>query len=173
MTVKLTLCVFIILLSFIAGKLLSKPYDSRVYHLQSLLTAIGILEAEMKYRMDPLKESFIRVSKLCDGYTLKLFSKASELLKERDFLDFSSIWSLAVDDSYKGSSLTVKDLQIIKDMGLDLGKTDMSGQNNAFNRIKVQLNEQLLYAQEVKKTKGKMLQSISLAIGFLVVIIII
>lgn len=173
MAIKLIVCSIIIILSAISGKLLKIPFENRVECLQSLSVTFNILESEMKYRMDPLEATFTRIAHLSDNYTQKFFTEISTLLTEKNFESFTDLWNKALNKVFSKSSLTEKDINVLKEVGLDLGKTDIMGQENIFRRINLQLEDQIAEAKIFVSTKGKMYQSLSLAIGFLIVIIFI
>lgn len=171
--VKISLCLFIIVMGIFMGRLLAKPYDNRVEHLQDVLTALMSLESEMKYRLDPLAEIFTRVGSFSRGYTQTLFLNASSSMKNWNFQDFSVIWAKAVEETYKTSSLTAKDKQILSDMGLDLGKTHISGHENMFARTYNMIEQQVCEAKQEKDTKGKLYRTLGTVSGILIVILII
>lgn len=156
-----------------AGQLKAKSYDNRLTYLQDFISTLKILESEMKYRLDPLPEVFSRMSKSKKGLSGELLGKTCEIRNENHSFDFSSCWHAAVDAIYQDSSLTLKDRQIISDIGIDLGKTDMLGQSSLFSRAFTLLNDQVAEAIEEKKTKGKMYKSLGAAVGVLIVILFI
>lgn len=171
--IKLILCIFIICAGVLAGQLKAKSYDNRVFHLQDFVTTIKILESEMKYRLDPLPDLFMRISKMKGGMAGKLFETTCRLIREGFSHDFPSCWNEAVDNVYKECSLTKADKQIIYDFGIELGKTDMGSQFSLFSRTYSLMEVQVAEAIEENKTKGKMYKSLGAAVGVLVVIILI
>ncbi len=165
------LCLLIIIIGVVSGQLKAKSYENRLTHLQSLISTLKILQSEMKYKLDPLPIVFERIGKTDEGLSYKLLAKTCEILKSDSSFDFSSCWQEAVDYVYKDSSLTKKDLQIISDIGYDLGKTDMEGQSSLFTRAFTLLEIQVGEANQEKVTKGRMYKSLGAAVGFLIVII--
>lgn len=171
--IKIVLCIFIICLGVCMGQLMAKPYNNRIEHLQSVLTALMSLEAEMKYRLDPLSTLFYRVGSFSTGYTQNLFLEASSSLKEWTFQDFSVIWANTVEKTYETSSLTTKDKQVLSDIGLDLGKTHISGHDTMFSRTYTLLEQQIQEAKHEKETKGKLYKTLGTASGILIVILMV
>ncbi len=173
MLIKLVLSMVIIISGVMVGKLLSKPYENRVDHLQSMIIALNLLESEMKYRLDPLGEIFARVGRDCNGYVSTLFYKASAMLENYDLEDFNEAWNRLVLEVFSQSSLTKKDRAIIGEIGLELGRTDISGQGSIFQRIYMKLEDQIREASDINAGKGKMFTSLGTAAGILIVIILI
>lgn len=173
MLFKGLLCIFILLSGVAIGQLKAKTYDNRVYHLQELITTLKVLESEMKFRMDPLPDLFLRISKITAGMSGKLLETTCQLLKDQNARDFPECWREAVEIAYIESSLTKEDKRILSDLGIELGKTDMGSQYSLFLRTFSLLDAQVAEAIEDKKTKGKMYKSLGSAVGVLVVILLI
>jgi stage III sporulation protein AB len=173
MLFKGILCILIILAGVAIGQLKAKTYDNRVYHLQELITTLKVLESEMKYRMDPLPDLLIRVSKIKEGMSATLLESAGLLLSSRNAFDLPDCWQEAVETAYMESALNKEDRRILTDLGIELGKTDMTNQSGMFQRTVSLLEAQTAEAAEEKKTKGKMYKSLGAAMGVLIVIVLI
>lgn len=173
MLFKGILCIFILLAGIGIGQLKAKTFDNRVFHLQELITTLKVLESEMKYRLDPLPELLIRVSKIKEGMSAALLETAGMLLKNQAARDLPDCWKEAVETAYLESALNKEDKRIIIDLGIELGKTDMESQSGMFLRTLSLLEAQAAEAAEEKKTKGKMYKSLGAAIGVLIVILLI
>jgi len=173
MFIKLIICIIILLAGAGVGQIKAKTYDNRVYHLQELITTLKILESEMKYRLDPLPDLLLRVSKVKEGMSSDLLVTAARMLKDQTSLDLSVYWEKAVEIAYCDSALTKEDKSIVSDLGIELGKTDVGNQYSLFHRTCSLLEVQVEEAIEEKKTKGKMYKSLGTAIGALIVILFI
>lgn len=173
MLFKGALCILIILSGIAIGHLKAKTYENRVYHLQELITTLKVLESEMKYRMDPLPDLLIRISKIKEGMSAVLMESAGLLLQSRNAFDLPGCWKEAVETAYMESALNKEDKRILTDLGIELGKTDMVNQSGMFQRTVSLLEAQAAEAAEDNKTKGKMYKSLGAAIGVLIVIVLI
>ncbi len=151
----------------------AKTYENRVYHLQELITALKVLESEMKYRLDPLPDLLLRVSRMKEGLSAAFLETAGMLLRDQAERDLPDCWSEAVETAYSESALNKEDRRILADLGIDLGKTDMESQAAMFLRTFSLLESQAAEASEEKKTKGKMYKSLGTAMGVLIVILFI
>ena len=172
MLFKGILCILILLAGVGIGQLKAKSFDNRLYHLQELITMLKVLESEMKYRMDPLPDLLLRVSRIKGGMSESLLSTAGRLAKIHASHDFSECWKEAVETAYQESSLNKEDIRIITDLGIELGKTDLENQTGMFRRTVSLLEAQAVEAAEEKKIKGKMYKSLGTAVGALIVILL-
>jgi|LSQX01.1.fsa_nt_gb stage III sporulation protein AB len=171
--IKLLLYIVIIGSGAGIGYLKARPYENRILHLEDLITALQILESEMKYRKDPLPILLKRIGDLNIGKSSLFFMQVIKGLKEDYSFDFYKSWISAVEKVYEDSSLTERDKELLSEVGLDLGKTDINSQKNTFTRTYTRLEQQLAEALEEKKTKGKMYNALGVAIGVLIVIVLI
>ena len=173
MLFKWIFCILILLSGVAIGQLKAKTFENRAYHLQELITTLKVLESEMKYRLDPLPDLFMRVSTVKPGMSGMLLESAGRFLKIHASTDFAECWKEAVETAYQESALNKEDKRIITDLGIELGKTDMESQSGMFSRTFSLLEAQALEAIEEKRTKGKMYKSLGPAIGTLIVILLI
>jgi len=148
-------------------------YSERVTYLQELIATFKILETEIKFRMDPLPESFRRVGNYKKNKASLLLVTAGSMLAENRGYSFAECWENAVLEVYEKTGLTGEDICILKDMSIELGKSDMAGQSSMFERVNIRLTDQLSAAVEDKKTKGKMYRSLGFAIGAVIVILLV
>ena len=173
MLFKGMICILILAVGVIIGQLKAKTFDNRVFHLQELITTLKVLESEMKYRLDPLPELFMRIGSMKPSMSSDLLITAAELLRSRSGTDLPTCWRDAVEKAYQESALNAEDKRIISDLGIDLGKTDLSSQAGMFLRTFSLLEAQVNEAIEDKKSKGKMYKSLGPAVGMLIIILLI
>lgn len=169
---KLILYFIIIAAGTGTGYLMARPYENRILHLQDLISVLKILEAEMKYRRDPLPLLLKRIGKMSHNQAGEFFLRISEGLQSSYAFDFYGSWSWAVNEIYGESALTETDRSIISEAGIELGKTDMNNQHSLFARLFSRLEQQITEATEDKKTKGRMYQALGTAGGILAVIVL-
>lgn len=173
MLFKAILLVLILLAGAGAGQLKAKTYENRVYHLQELITTLKVLESEMKYRLEPLPDLLLQVSRIKDGMSASFLMTAGLLLKNQADRDLPDCWKEAVETAFLESALNKEDKRILTDLGIELGKTDMESQSGMFRRTFSLLEVQTAEAVEEQRTKGKMYKSLGTAIGALIVILLI
>ncbi len=126
------LCLIIVFACGGLGLLKAQTYSARLEDLADLKDMIHILQTEMSYRKDPLPNAFARIASYKDNRAMDLLRRCSDSMKES--LDLKQCWEQAVKYAYEksGSCLTGEDLVILKDLGLQLGKSDIKGQAAMF-----------------------------------------
>lgn len=168
---KIVLCIVIVLSCGGLGIIKAQAFSGRYKDLNDLKNMIKILETEMSYKKDPLPNAFKRISEYKENRAMELLQIASQYMAER--LEFSLCWDRAIAEVYDRSDLTNEDVMILKDMGLQLGKSDIQGQAAMFSLVNVKLDDQIKEADQAKKTKGKMYKSLGFSIGAVIAIILI
>ena len=168
---KAILCLVIILASGGLGLLKAQTFSSRLEDLEDLKNMIKILETEMSYKKDPLPSAFARIASYKDNRAMDLLYYCSQSMKES--MDLQMCWENAVEEAYKGASLKKEDMLILKDMGLQLGKSDIQGQNAMFSLVNIKLDSQIEDAAKEKETKGKMYKGLGFSLGVVIAIILI
>jgi stage III sporulation protein AB len=86
--------------------------------------------------------------------------------------NFYGSWADAVREVYGSSSLTDKDQEVLTEIGIALGKTDLSNQRGFFSQVYERLGQQINEAVEDRRIKGKLYQTILSAQGVLTVIVL-
>ncbi|MEG0829158.1 MAG: stage III sporulation protein AB [Anaerovoracaceae bacterium] len=165
------LCAVIVLSCGCLGIVKSMTFSQRLLDLLDLKNMIKILETEMSYKKDPLPSAFQRISTYKDNPAMNLLSQCNVFMKKN--MDFQCCWNKGIDAVFGKRSLTVEDLICLKDMGLQLGKSDIEGQKAMFSVTMIKLEQQIKEAEENKKTKGKMYKSLGFSIGAVIAIILI
>jgi stage III sporulation protein AB len=170
---KLLLCLLIFISCSLLGYLKALGYTQREMELKEFLQALISLESEMQYRRDPILVCLKRVSQSKQNSATSLFSILYDKLFCSNENDFYKAWCTSIDKVYKHQNLISSDIMIIKDIGLDLGKSDIQSQGRFFARQYQLLEVQIAQAQEDCKTKGKMYRSLGISIGIIIIIIFI
>ncbi len=94
-------------------------------------------------------------------------------LTMKDSLDIRQCWESSMEYAYQGSCLKQEDLAIVRDLGLQLGKSDIQGQAAMFALMKTKLETQIQEAWKEKETKGKMYRGLGFSIGIVIVILLV
>jgi stage III sporulation protein AB len=168
---KLILCITILCTGAGSGYLMARSFENRVNHLNDIYTAFKVLEAEMNYRRDPLPVLMRRLGN-AEGIAGKLFVQVCEGLDNSYSYDFYGSWKCAVEKVFNESTLKETDKEILAEIGIELGKTDLFNQQGLFNRIYERLKHQIGEAIEEKRTKGKMYKALGVSFGVLTVIVL-
>ncbi|MDO4552423.1 MAG: stage III sporulation protein AB [Bacillota bacterium] len=169
---KWILCVLLVGGAAAAGWMKARHFENRVAHLRDLQKALRALEAEMKYRRAPMPELFARLGEQTEGLAAVFFTGVGSRLKEGAQFDFSGLWTAQAEGAYEGSSLKEEDLRILRDMGMELGKTDIDNQEGLFREAFYRLGEAEKEAAEEKRTKGRMYKGLGVAAGAAAVVML-
>lgn len=167
------LCLVVVFACGGLGLLKAQTFSARLEDLTDLKDMIRILQTEMSYRKDPLPSAFARIAVYKDNRAMDLLRQCSDSMKES--LDLMQCWEKAVETAYQksGSCLNNEDLIILKDLGLQLGKSDIKGQAAMFSLTEAKLENQIRQSEKEKESKGKMYKGLGFSIGIVIAIILI
>lgn len=113
----------ILFLSSYIGIILSNKYKNRLIELKEIKKALNIFETKIKYTYAPVPEIFKDISDNLTNNVGEIFLNASNKM-ENDTAQNS--WRQAVEEAK--TNMNKDDLEVIKDLGKLLGKTDIEGQ---------------------------------------------
>jgi len=162
---------FIFLVSAGIGNLISKKYRNRVYELKSFKEAFNILEAKIKFTYEPLGDIFEEISNLFYKNIIK--SVFIDARKNMNNMDLKTSWCTSLDVNKIKTSLNNEDINVLKNLGNMLGKTDVEGQ---LSEIKLNMNfldTQIMNAEEYCKKNEKMYRTLGTIFGLAIIIILI
>ncbi len=163
------LCAVIILSCGMLGIFKSQTYSQRVRELNDLREMIMMLQTEISYMKDPLPVIFQRIGNTKDNVAMDILSSCSVFMKDKQ--DMQRCWTSAVDMAVMNSSLTPHDKSIIYDMGIQLGRSNVKGQQDLLDMVDEKLLIQLREAEEHKRSKGKMYAGMGFSVGIVVAVI--
>ncbi|MCB6993728.1 stage III sporulation protein AB [bacterium 210820-DFI.6.37] len=165
------LCLVVILACGGLGMIKSQTYSQRLTELTGLTDMLQMLRTEMSYRKDPLPAVFSRISAYKDTVAMDILWECGLRMKES--LDFKQCWQEAVEIACAESCLTEGDLAIVKDLGLQLGKSDVQGQASMFSLAEAKLEGQIREATKDKESRGRMYRGLGFSIGIVIAVILI
>lgn len=168
---KGVLCLVIIFACGSLGILKAQSYSQRLADLKDLKDMLKILQTEISYRKDPLPVAFARIASYKDTKAMNLLYECSRKMQE--CRDLKQCWEEAENLAYRASCMNEEDRCIIKDLGLQLGKSDIQGQAAMFALAETKLSSQVDEAVHEKETKGRMYRGIGFSIGIVISIILI
>lgn len=167
------LYIFVFLSCSLLGYFMALNYSQREQDLKEFLQGLISLESEMQYRRDTIQICLRRLGQSKENTATLFFTELNNQLSASHENNFFKTWCSSVEQAYKNRSLTDSDIKIIKDVGLDIGKSDLQSQSRLFARHYQLLEAQIEQAQENCKTKGKMYKSLGVSVGLVIVIIMI
>ena len=152
------------------GFLVSEKYKKRVQELKSFKNAINMLETKIKFTYEPIQEIFNEISKTIENKISNIFLKCS---KNINTLCVKDAWNKSIEEEKENLSLNKEDINIIKNLGNMLGKTDVEGQVSEIELVTSFLDTQVKKAEEERRKNEKMYRNLGTIIGLAIVIILI
>lgn len=168
---KLFLCILIVASCFGAGKVKALEFSYRYRQLRELHRGFKLLQTEIQYARETLPILLERLAKEEKGLLASFYTDVCNGL-EKGGNSFYECWENSVTAIYNNSSLQKEDKEILRQLGQELGKSDLQGQKSAFERFFSRIEEQIKEAEEEKKKKGKMYQSLGFYGGILIVLLL-
>lgn len=168
---KYLILFIIFFIASLIGNLFSKKYKNRVDELKSFKEAFNVLESKIKFTYEPLGDIFEEISNLF--YKNKINSIFTETKTNMNKFDLSTSWDKAIDKHKYALSISNEDINIIKNLGKMLGKTDMQGQLNEIKLNISFLDTQIAYAEEERRKNEKMYRTLGTIFGLAIIIILI
>lgn len=169
--IKYILLFIIFLIAAWIGNLISKKYRNRVDELKNFKEAFSILEAKIKFTYEPLGDIFEEISNLF--YKNKIGSIFKETKNGLKKSGLRESWENSIDANKNKLSLKSEDINIIKNIGNMLGKTDIDGQLNEIKLNISFLDTQIIKAEEECKKNEKMYRTLGTIFGLAIIIILI
>lgn len=120
--------------------------------LRQLLSALDLLESELRYRLSPLPDLCYFVSRSINGSIGKLFRTLQEELDQQIAPDAGCCMNVVVS----GTNLTSDTIRLLKDLGRTLGRFDLNGQVKGIESVR---NETLLTLDKLTKDQDARLRS--------------
>ena len=167
---KLCLCVLLLVLCGGAGLIKAGEFSNRLRHLQDLIAALKALQSEMTFRKDPLPRLLLRGKEWGKDLAGEFFYSIGHSLELLGHSRLEDAWREHVELIYGDSSLKPDDMDILKELSVELGQTDLASQEAMFQRTFFLLEKQEKSADAEKRVKGRMYRALGLAVGALLVI---
>ncbi|KAB7708801.1 stage III sporulation protein SpoAB [Bacillus aerolatus] len=161
----------ILFASFWIGAEQSKRLNDRPKQIRFIRSALQSLEAEIMYGSTPLHESARKLSERLPPPICELFASFSELLTSTE-LDAKEAWKESLARMWPKTALAESERSILLEFGETVGKHDRTIEQKqilvTLNHLKRQEEE----AHEKQKRYGKMIRSLSLMGGLLIVLLL-
>ena len=168
--VKLTGCVLLILSTSLLGYIKAYSYKQRTHELEDILEILRILNLEITYRKEPLHKALIKCSALKQCWFAGILETCAERLKSRD--DINKAWNESITSAKGTCPLCTKDTEILKDMVLGLGRSDIYGQEKIFEPAVKRIEMNLTEAKENERVQGRMYRSLGVSAGIVIAVIL-
>lgn len=153
------------------GFIKSFSYKSRRVELENTLELIRLLNLEISYRKDSLKKTFQRVAAQKQCWFSKVLEDCSEYLSFQEPL--KTAWQNSLNKNMDSCPLLPKDIEILKDVSMGLGRSDTQGQKKIIEPAVLRLEAGIKEAARAEMKMGKMYRSLGVAAGVAIAVILI
>lgn len=145
----------------------SKELYKREKYLRNIKTALKMLEGEICFSSNYLKNAFFNIWRISE--TGDLFYDAAIYLEEKNS---ESAWCYALSKNQKKLFLKDKDVEVLNVFSSDLGMSDTHQQEKNIKHIISLLDIQILQANEEYKKSSKLYRSMGVLSGIFFVILL-
>lgn len=168
---KLMGCIVLIACCCMLGYFKASSLRCRCQELENIIELIKLIELEITYKKDPLAKSFNKISSVKPCWFSNVLADCGSKLNGSSSLEFA--WERAVNDHRSEAPIKEKDIGVLNDLFMGIGKTDTEGQQKllepAIHRMKTNLKDAYLQEQKL----GKMYIALGTAAGAVTVILLI
>ena len=168
--IKYIFLITILFLAIYIGNLMSKKYINRVKELIQIKLALNIIKSKIKFTQIPLKDIFEQIYKTTEESNVKNFWKNTINGLNKN-LEIETAWGKAIDETE--TNLIKEDLNILREMGKMLGKTDVDGQLSNLEIASSFIDTQIEKAEIEKQKNSKLYKTLGLVSGLSIIIILI
>ncbi len=167
---KLTGCALIFLSCCFMGFIKASSYKNRSRELESIVELVRLMELEISYKKEPLAKTFQKAASMKPCWFSEVLQSSSRALQQRSLHES---WQKAITMYQEKSPLLEQDIEILKDLSLNLGKSDAAGQSKVLEPAMLRLQQQLKSAGELERKQGRMYRGLGISAGIVIVIMII
>ena len=162
----------IILATTWSGVEASRLLRERTRQLRQLKMALQSLEAEIMYGHTPLTEAAVRLSQQLSRPLSWLFETFAQKLQEGT-MSARQAWEESLQEVWKMTALKEGELEIMRQFGETLGQYDHEIQQNYIRLTMVHLEREEGDAIEKQQRYEKMMKSLGVLTGILIVLLLI
>jgi len=155
----------------VAGFLKSISYKERTAELQNIIEMMKLMHMEMVYKKETLRKTFQHVAGLKSCWLGNVLLECSRKLAEQ--CPLHEAWREALEEEKKKCPLHEKDIAVLNDMVLGLGRSDADGQQRVLEAAVIRLRGCLEDAEEEEVRQGRMYCGLGAAAGVVIAIILI
>lgn len=169
--IKLLGAVFIIVSTTWAGLEAARHLTERPRQLRLLKVALQSLEAEIMYGHTPLAEATKNIAKQMDKPLTWFFESFSYKLEQAS-LTVKQAWQESLDEVWQSTAFKKAELEIMKQFGETLGQHDRHTQQKHIQLAMTHLEREELEARDKQVRYEKMVKSLGVLSGLLLIILL-
>jgi len=163
----------IVISSGLLGILIASKYSIRPKEIRKLRFSLQMLETEIVYGSTPIPYACYNVGCKSDNPWKSFFLDVSDNLLKRKCFSMEEAWNQAILNNLHDSCLNQTDIELLRNFGKIIGKSDTEDQKKHFKLIYAQLEHHEKMAEEERKTNEKMYKSMGFLLGAAILIILV
>lgn len=168
---KLLGAIFIVVATTFFGFEAAKRLSKRPKHIKLFQNSLETLEAEIMYGHTPLGDAAIKIANQIPEPIASHYRNFSNYLKQEE-ITVMTAWEQALKDIWETTALKQSEYEILLQFGTNLGKHDRESQQKQIMLTMTHLEREEEDARDIQKKYEKMMQSLGVLSGLLIVILL-
>lgn len=169
---KIAGSVFVITGSGYLAMSMNHTMEQRAIDLRRLYSILLQLKSEMQYMGNTLPECFLRLKEGCCEPFCAWLDKLVVRLEEEDGNIFRTVWLESLDSLYSESVFEEKDVEPLRELADKLGNEDITAQLKAIDYVLIHIEQNRKELEGEIKERKKVVTSLSIFAGMLVLILL-
>ncbi|PKR78966.1 stage III sporulation protein AB [Halalkalibacillus sediminis] len=151
---------------------IARNYSRRPRQIKELLHALQIMEAEMVYGQEPIRQVFIQLSKQLGPPIAFIFYDLSEHMRT-SHESLEVLWERVLNEKWKYTSMKSNEKEVLLHLGQSLGVHDLEHQRKQIHLAHIHLSGELDDANQDDKRFSKLFRALGVLSGLLLMLIFI
>lgn len=170
MLIKTILSLMIISSSTYIGYLKANTLSERIKTLEKIILSIKVLETEINYSKNYLKNIFRKIIYKSKDELINTFF--TTICEDMDKVGLFNSWEKAISKILFFDYLKDDDIKLLKELGKSLGNMDLENQNKMFKYFNEKFELLLQEAKTEQNNKSKIYRALGFGSGFIIVIML-
>lgn len=171
MILKLLISIIIIICSTLIGIIYANTYIQRTKLLGSMLSTLQMLETEILYSATPLPLLLRKVAVKSRREIAAILGATAEILDRKEGYTFAEAWRRAVIMETKGTTFQKDDINLLKELGNNLGLSDREDQVKHIRLVMEEIKRSYEHAIVVQNKNVRLFRNLGFLLGITIVII--
>ncbi len=139
--------------------------NRRLRELEKFIYAFEILKAEIDYRLTPLQEAAIYVSRLSSTGIKRVFEMFAGALSDKKTTDLNGMWEQAVNSNKSFFHLNAQDYTLLYEFSNACGYLDKNMQKKNIDMLIYKLEQELTLSRNKYQKNTKLNKYLGVLIG--------
>lgn len=148
-------------------------WKRRYLELKELAECLQILDGQVRYTMSPLPEILTEIEKRRKSEVGALFGRIGRELNRREGETLMEIWERILAEERSGFAIGKEEWDAFRSLGKGLGYLDVSMQEKYLEGYQKQLSKQLPEARRAWKERERVIRSLGVVSGVMLLLILV